>query len=193
MHSPIDRRRIAAVVLAFVASVGGASSVSAETLVSQSGPIGVYSIDDSPGHPGARCRYGEGAGGGEQVLERIRALPPVVYARDVTAGVDVQNVRWRIWLWRKQPGGSWHGFSSQSQTMSASDVDPAAFTPMAATINSEFGSRFKMRFIIDWLNPNAPDGEVISELDWYKHIFRSEEFGDDVYVVYNKCRDYVPG
>src|SRR5687768_178409 len=78
MRRPFFRRASLTVAAVVVATIASGSPATADTPISQSGSVGERRLIDRPNKPGARCRYEDGAGGGEQVLVRIRVRPPVV-------------------------------------------------------------------------------------------------------------------
>jgi len=61
------------------------------------GGRGHHAVTDTLHHPGARCQYDPAT----RALTAIRVRPPVVEARNLTDGPDLQSVGARVWLERR--------------------------------------------------------------------------------------------
>lgn len=166
----------------------------ADTLISSSGMVGPNHLNDSAAQPGARCWYEEGGGSGEEVLTSIRVKPPVVFARDTTAARDKQKIRFRAIIQRRDGAGPWVVDSTRSATAFAWDDTQAAFGNLNVSVDSHFGSKFRARVEITFYSkPGATwiqTGQVVREVDWYRHVFYSTDYGNDVRTVGGYCKDY---
>jgi hypothetical protein len=169
-------------------------TVYADTLISTSGHVGPNHLNDSAGHPGARCSYVEGGGSGEEVLSSIRVKAPVVFARDTTAARDKQKIRFKAMIQRKDGAAAWMTILTPSATAFAWDDTMASFSPITVHVMSHFGSKFRVRVEITFYSkPGATwiqTGQVLREVDWYRHVFHSTDYGDDVRTVADYCKDY---
>ena len=183
-------------VLAATAGVLLAPGVSmADTRISSSGKVGAHHLDDTFAHPGVRCHYQDGAGGGDEDIDHLTVMPPVLYAVDKTGARDKQLVGWRAVIQRRDPGGSF-------VTVQLGGIHKAwAWDDTAAALYARdypetprYPSDFRVRILMFWYASNGTvTGTALSEVDWYKKIYRSSDFGDDIATLHNFCRDYFPG
>lgn len=166
----------------------------ADTQISSSGQVGPNHLKDSAGKPGARCWYEEGAGSGEEVLTSIRVKPPVVFARDTTAARDKQKIRFKAIIQRRDGAGAWVIDSTRSTTAFAWDDTKASFGNLDVSVFSHYGSKFRARVEITFYSLSGGSwmqtGKVLREVDWYRHVFYSSVYGNDVRTVGNYCKDF---
>jgi hypothetical protein len=166
----------------------------ADTLVSSSGQVGPNHLKDSAGKPGARCWYEEGGGSGEEVLTSIRVKPPVVFARDTTPARDKQKIKFKAIIQRRNGAGAWVVEATRSTTAFAWDDTKAGFGPLNVSVFSHYGSRFRARVEITFYSMSGGSwmqtGKVLREVDWYRHVFYSTDYGNDVRTVGGYCKDY---
>jgi hypothetical protein len=188
--------RLLTILGAIVVTLGAAGFATADTPIGHNGKVGMHSLIDTAAHPGARCFYVDGAGGGDQDIDYIRIRPPQVFARDVTDGRDEQLVAWRAVIQRREQGSSNWVVDSISGLHDAPawDDTPASFSPIELNVASHFGSKLRVRVRMFWYkNGGMPVGSATNEVDWYKKIYRSDEFGDDIATLHQRCADYYPG
>ena len=100
----------------------------ADTEVARNGLVGQFEVADGvPGQNGVYCRYNVDKHGR---LDYIYAAAPSVWARDVSAAEDTQNVGWRVIIKRQKPGQTTLSpfFRSATRRDVATDASPAIFT-----------------------------------------------------------------
>ena len=189
-------RRIIAALAGTLVLLIVPSSAAADTPISSSGVVGEHHLKDTMAKPGAVCRYRDGAGGGDQDLHLLRVKPPVIFAANTTSGRDRQLVGWRILVQRRDAG------SSQFVTVHKGGIHTAwAWDDTAATlfareysVASRYGSDFRVRIKQFWYSGGGSvSGHATNEVDWYKKIYLSDEFGDDIETLHQYCPDYYPG
>ena len=179
-----------------VAALMAASTLTvyADTLISTNGQVGPNHLNDTAGHPGARCWYDEGGGSGEEVLTSIRVKAPVVFARDTTAARDKQKIRFTALIQRKDGAAAWMTILTPTTTAFAWDDTKASFSPITVHVASHYGSKFRARVEITFYSKPGGSwiqtGQVVREVDWYRHVFYSTSYGDDVRTVADYCKDY---
>lgn len=179
-----------------VAALLAASTMTtyADTVISTSGQVGPNHLKDSAAKPGARCWYEEGGGSGEEVLTSIRVKPPVVFARDTTAARDKQKIRFKAIIQRRDGGGAWVVDATRSTTAFAWDDTKANFGNLNVSVFSHYGSRFRARVEITYYSMSGGSwmqtGKVLREVDWYRHVFYSTDYGNDVRTVGGYCKDF---
>ena len=179
-----------------VAALMAASTLTvyADTVISSSGQRGMNHLNDSAGHPGTRCWYEEGAGSGEEVLTSMRVKAPVVFARDTTAARDKQKIKFKAIIQRRDGAGAWVVDRTASTTAFAWDDTAASFEPINLNVNSHYGSKFRARVEITFYSMSGGSwmqtGQVLREVDWYRHLFYSTDYGNDVRTVADYCKDY---
>lgn len=174
--------------------VASTLTVYADTVISSSGQRGMNHLKDTAGHPGARCWYEEGGGSGEEVLTSIRVKAPVVFARDTTAARDKQKIRFKAIIQRRDGAGAWVVDSTRSTTAFAWDDTKASFGNLNVSVFSHFGSRFRARVEITFYSMSGGSwmqtGQILREVDWYRHVFYSTDYGNDVRTVSGYCKDF---
>lgn len=179
-----------------VAALMAASTLTvyADTVISSSGQRGMNHLNDTAGQPGARCWYEEGGGSGEEVLTSMRVKAPVVFARDTTAARDKQKIRFKAIIQRRDGAGAWIVDRTASTTAFAWDDTAASFGPINLNVTSHYGSKFRARVEITFYSLSGGSwvqtGQVLREVDWYRHVFYSTSYGNDVRTVANYCKDY---
>ncbi|HUP83756.1 MAG TPA: hypothetical protein VM284_06170 [Candidatus Limnocylindria bacterium] len=179
-----------------VAALMAASTLTvyADTLISSTGHTGPNHLRDSMSHPGARCWYEEGGGSGEEVLTSMRVKAPVVFARDTTPARDRQKIRFKAIVQRRDGAGAWVFDAARSTTAFAWDDTMASLGNLNVAVFSHFGSKFRARVEITYYSMSggswAQTGQVLRAVDWYRHIFYSADYGNDVRTVADYCRDY---
>jgi hypothetical protein len=192
--------------LRYVAAIGGvlalllttAPAAGADTRVGHWGQTARHHLRDTARNPGARCLYQDGAGGGDEDLYMIRVRPPVVYARNESAGTDRQLVGRTIIVQVKIPGFGWINDKVSAEDYQwATDRRPAPFTVTDIGVTPRYGAKFRIRITMTWYGTAAAGyptlGQATNEVDWYKKIYRSSEFGDDIAILAQRCPDYYPG
>jgi hypothetical protein len=60
------------------------------------------------------------------------------------------------------------------------------------SVTSKFGADFRVRITMYWYaaDDSTVTGQATNEVDWYRKIFHSTDFGDDVRTLHNHCGDY---
>ena len=179
-----------------VAALMAASTltVSADTVTRTTGHVGPNHLNDSMGHPGARCWYDEGGGSGEEVLTSIRVKAPVVFARDTTPARDKQKIKFKAILQGRGGGNPWTWIVTASNTAFAWDDTKAAFAPIDIHVNSQYGWKFRIKVEITYYSMSGGSwtqtGQQTHLVDWYRHVFLSTDYGNDVRTVSGFCKDY---
>jgi hypothetical protein len=180
-----------------VAALMIASTVTtyADTVIATSGHVGPNHLNDSAAHPGARCSYVEGGGSGEEVLSSIRVKAPVVFARDTTGARDKQKIRFTALIQRKDGAAAWMTILTPTATAFAWDDTKASFSPTTVHVASHYGSKFRVRVQITFYSMSGGSwmqtGQVVREVDWYRHYFVSADYGNDIGTDAGFCDDYT--
>ena len=126
------KRRASRASLAFAAAFGAlviaSGTVSAATELKTSGNIGQYTINEAEGD--VLCSYELGGG----YLNAIAVVAPDIYARSKTAGVDQQQVGWRVVVKSRPQGAPPQPtttlFTSAVFKSNATDATPATLLPI---------------------------------------------------------------
>ncbi len=190
----ITRQRGLAAVFALGSLILSSGLALADTDVTYSGTVGRHHLRDTNANPGVKCRYQEGGGSGEEVLYQLVIKPPVVFAVDDTAGRDAQHVGWRALIQRRNHGAAAFTTIAQSTVMTATAFEDVAapFSSRTMAVTSKFGADFRVRITMYWYASNGTTvtGQATHEVDWYRKIFHSTDYGDDVRTLHNYCGDY---
>lgn len=180
-----------AALLVLVLNTGVAS---ADTVISSSGSVGSHHLRDSNAKPGVKCLYQEGGGSGEEVLYQLTVKPPVMFAVNRTGARDRQLVGWRAQIQRRNHGAAAFVTIATGGLHTANAWDDTAATLSARTygVTSQFGADFRVRIVMFWYAANGATvtGQATNEVDWYRKIFHSVDYGDDVRTLHNYCGDY---
>jgi hypothetical protein len=194
MSRVISWQRGFAVVAALVAVFVTSGLAWADTPISHSGTVGPHHLRDTNAKPGVKCRYQEGGGSGEEVLYQLVIKPPAVFAVDDTVARDAQHVGWRALIQRRNHGAASFTTIAQSSVMTATAFEDVAapFSSRTMAVTSKFGSDFRVRITMYWYATDGTTvtGQATNEVDWYRKIFHSTDFGDDVRTLHNYCGDY---
>ncbi len=193
----ICRRALLALAATAVLLLGPGTAV-ADTPISSSGTVGAHHLNDTRARPGVRCLYQDGAGGGDEDLYLLTVRPPVIFAANATRRRDSQLVGWRAIVQRKDPGSARFVTVQQSglHTAWAWDDTAAVLYARDVAVTSQYGSSFRVRILMFWYSPaggGGTTGTATSEVDWYRKIYRSTDFGDDIRTLAHSCPDYYPG
>ena len=171
----------------------------ADTPISSDGTVGTHHLNDSNGRPGVRCLYQDGAGGGDEDLYLLRVKPPVLFAANTNGTREKQLVGWRAMIQRRDAGSARFVTVKQSGLHKAWAWDDTAAVLYArdVSVTSQYGSDFRVRIRMFWYSPDGggwkTTGKATNEVDWYRKIYRSSDFGDDIATLANACPDYYPG
>lgn len=194
MTRHVTRQSGFALVGALVALVLGSGLALADTPISSSGGVGAHHLKDTNAKPGVKCLYEEGGGSGEEVLYQLTVKPPVMFAVNSTVHRDKQIVGWRALIQRRNHG------AANFVTIATGGLHTAwAFDDMAAplsarsyAVTSKFGADFRVRIAMFWYAPNGTTvtGRATSEVDWYRKIFHSTDYGNHDATLHNFCGDY---
>lgn len=194
MSRHVTWQRVIALSAALLVLILSTGIASADSDVGYSGTVGKHHLRDSSAKPGVKCRYQEGGGSGEQVLYQLVVKPPVVFAVNDTAARDAQKVGWRIMVQRRNHGAASFVTIAQSSIKTATAFDDAAasFSSRTVPVISKFGADFRVHIQMLWYAANGTtvSGWAIHEVDWYRKIFRSVDYGNDVRTLHNYCGDY---
>jgi hypothetical protein len=186
---------IAGLTGALIILLSSAGATAADTSLGHRGKVGPHHLIDTAAHPGAKCFYVDGAGGGDEDIDHIRVRPPVVYARNTTAGQDQQTVGWRARIQRLEAGSSTWTTDQTSgiHLATAWDNTPASFNTIQLSVVPHYGSKLRVRVLTYWYKSGSVVGLALNEVDWYRKIYKSTEFGDDIATLHQRCADYYPG
>jgi hypothetical protein len=183
-----------AVAAALVALFVTSGLALADTPISHSGTVGPHHLRDTNDKPGVKCRYQEGGGSGEEVLYQLVIKAPAVFAVDDTVARDAQRVGWRALIQRRNHGAASFVTIAQSSVMTATAFEDVAapFSSRTMGVTSKFGADFRVRITMYWYaaDDTTVTGQATNEVDWYRKIFHSADFGDDVRTLHNYCGDY---
>jgi len=165
-----SRRYVAALVgLLALVIPGGAL---ADTPLSHSGTYGPHRLaETASGGAGARCLYGTAA----HRLDQVRALAPLMKARDDTpgAGNDPQKVAWRAIFQGVTPSGFRTLLVTGKQFAIAND-DAFATFPLPWVTWTADGPGYQVRVLIDFYwygiaDPANVVGFARHRVDYYRH------------------------
>lgn len=194
MSRHVTLQRGFALIGALIALLLSSGLAVADTPISSSGSVGAHHLADTNVHRGVKCLYQEGGGSGEEVLHQLTVKPPVIFAVDKTGGRDKQLVGWRALIQRRNHGAA--SFvtitTGALHTAFAWDDTAASLSTRTYSVTSQFGADFRVRIAMFWYAANGitVTGQATSEVDWYRKIFHSADYGDDVRTLHNFCGDY---
>jgi hypothetical protein len=139
---------LAAVVAGIATTAPG--SVLAGSELPHEGPYGVHSLIDRSESGGAICEYSESGD-----IVRVSARRPVVYARDMSGGVDSQVVGRRVAFEATNSNpilGPWETISTTSlRTATATDRRMAALPKANLDVSTTALQWYRIRVIMTWL------------------------------------------
>lgn len=194
MSRHITWQRGIALSAALIVLMLNAGVASADTDVSFSGTVGMHHLRDTNAKPGVKCRFQEGGGSGEQILYQLTVKPPVIFAVNKTGARDRQLVGWRAQIQRRNAGAAAFVTIATGglHTANAWDDTAAALSARTYGVTSKFGADFRVRIRMFWYAANGitVTGQATHEVDWYRKIFHSVDYGDDVRTLHNYCGDY---
>jgi hypothetical protein len=164
--------RVASFGAPLLALTLAASPVTAETIVSSSGKVGPYEINDQSGGPyGANCLY-ETSNPGE--LDKINIRPPA-NVHSYGASSSSQWVGWRYIIGRDAPpiDGHWVTYHQSSIVKERvnNNTDPSSFGRRTWTAPENVTGQWRVRIVIYWYKrPGSSEvsGKTKIEYDWYK-------------------------
>ena len=188
-------RSMAGLLGAVIILLGSAGVTAADTSLGHRGKVGPHHLNDTASHPGAKCFYVDGAGGGDEDIDHILVRPPVIFARDTTAAQDQQMVGWKVRIQRLEAGSSsWvTDQTSAIHLATAWDDTPASFNTIQLSVVPHYGSKLRVRVLTYWYKGGSVVGLALNEVDWYRKIYKSPDFGDDIATLHQRCADYYPG
>jgi hypothetical protein len=159
--------RLAAMVFTMLAVL--ASPAAAFTVLNQTGSQGDYLVGDSSGDPGGRCGYGPENSHGVSKLVWVKVFAPAVEARDITAEVDRQQVRWRAKIQlADSETGPWTTVRRSPWEQDRAYEDQAADFHAVKLFHSTSGDRWYRAIVqIQWLHGGAKEGGVTGSIDFY--------------------------
>ena len=162
-------RLTTAVVVALVLAIGLSGTASATVVVGSHGVTGELGTHDSQDTPEGKCGYSAENSSGEAFLRWIRVIPPQAIARDVTAGRDSQQIKWKFKIQRSTSGGPWKNVaSSPVQTKTAYDDTPAPFKAMKVYANGTSGmQRFRATVTVTWVRNGSDEGWIKFWIEYY--------------------------
>jgi hypothetical protein len=142
-------------------------SVLAQKELGHHGKVGQHSLNEANGD--VVCHYDPGTAN----LTSISVRAPTMFARDRTAGVDAQDVGWRIFVQRKLATETSFKVVKKSSTFKApaTDVDAASFKSQTVTLTPPENSSYRIVVKMTWYRA---DGSVAG---WSKH--RVEAYTED--------------
>jgi hypothetical protein len=171
------RLRILVISATVAAAALGVAQPALAQQLSQTGTVGVHSMTDTSGHPGAIGRYKWYASDNAGYLNRFYVNPPNMRA---VAGNASQTVGWLYMVERKDCGlggcGPWkHTFTSVEFTAVTSDAHNASFSQATASVTgpcdhgcSDGGSLYRITVKMIWHHPNGSvQGTVLFRIHWY--------------------------
>ncbi len=124
----------------------------ADTQLSDRGQFGEHKLRDLRNNPGAICTYDESS----YHLQSMEVRPPRVLASDLSAGEDQQDVGWQFLIKRRLAGGSKVTvYSSSTQSTTATDTAPAAFTRMSTAFVPDYPGPFTVVIRMYWYEPGG--------------------------------------
>lgn len=164
----ITRPALLALAVA-VSLLASATGVLADTPVSHSGVFGAHYLQDTFEYAGVHCHYSNPG----PDLDRIRVRFPIVYARDLSAGRDSQEVGWRFNL-QSSPtsSGPWTTiYRSPVERLSAFDDSPALFHGKTYSLHGEFGVLYRVLIGMRWyaVGGNTIEGNVTHRVDYHAY------------------------
>lgn len=165
------RLGLTASAVAFVVVALAAAPALADTEAGHTGLTGTHSLRDTADKPGATCTYKpKGVTDVPFSLASVRVRPPIVFARDVTGGVDQQRTGWRFSLERKLFSEStWtEVFRSATQKAQASDASAAAFSAMSGKppLPTQLAA-YRVVVKMFWYRNGATEGTATHIVDFY--------------------------
>lgn len=147
-------------------AIAGATPISADTPVTQSGLYGVHYLADSAEYPAATCAYDT-----RTVIRSVRVRAPFVYARNTTPGIETQSVSWQFLIQARTPGTSaWTTVvTSASQKRTTTDARVADFTPVTKAFGGTAAKEYRVLVVVRWYGSGGTTevGRVTHRVDWY--------------------------
>ena len=142
----------------------------ADTNILDRGLYGEHSLRDRRSNPGAVCMYDNAW----SQLQSIGVRAPRVFARDLTASEDSQDVGWQFWIKRRVEAARWVTvYASSTQIATGTDATAAAFTRMSTTFVPNYPGPFRVVVRMFWYDTTGAI-EGMSK-HWVDHYARRTE------------------
>jgi len=151
-----------------------ASPALADTGAGHTGKVGTHSLLDTADKPGATCTYKD-----KNVhdvpfsLVSVRVRPPIVFARNVSSGVDQQKTGWRFSIERRVFSSAiWSPvFASGTQRASATDSSAASFTSMTGKppLPTE-AADYRVKVTTLWFRNGTTEGSAADFVGFYRRV-----------------------
>jgi hypothetical protein len=149
-----------------------AATATADTPLGHQGKVGSHRLRDSAGRPGVECFYESTNPNSptESTLEGLNVRPPVVFARNATAGVDRQDVGWQFIVQRHHNTTWTEVLRTSIHFKSATDSTPAAFEKRGTNFLGNSASRYRVIVKTYWLSSTngVVAGTARNRVDFYK-------------------------
>jgi len=180
-----------------VALLVGAQPVAADTELGHTGTVGLHSLLDTPGNPGATCKYKYLSEYQIGRLKRIVVFPPRMRA---VAGKDAQTVGWNFTVQRREAGlggsGPWENrYTSPEMTAVTDDAHNASFDQASVSVTTPFGpdvedaiALYRVHIKMFWHRPNGSvQGTAKHRVNYYRSVYTNRSGSG---VQENVCGDY---
>jgi hypothetical protein len=180
------RSRVAtAALVALVMAVGLTLPASAWVALKDQGTRGNFVLDDSGAHPGAKCGYAPADEHATAYFRWMKVFAPKMWARSTSGGRDHQQVSWKFQLQKSVNSGPWQNIrTSATQTRTAYDDTPAAFTALKVYYNGNFADKLRAIVTMKWLRNGSAEGLVKLRLEYYSVKW---DVGSPAYVYTDAC------
>lgn len=181
------RPAVVAALLGLLIVLTVAAPASAFEIITESGQHGDFGFPhDDLSQPGARCGYSAPNSSGAAQLVFIKVAPPLIGARDVTAGRDEQNASWQVRIEGKPVNaGTWRTVAhSAPQTRTTFDDASASYAPIKLSIHGTQGNIYRALAVFKWLRNGAVEGKVKVRMEYYAVKWT---VGSPDYVFTNAC------
>jgi hypothetical protein len=164
------RRSVLASAVGLLTLVLSAGTALAETEVGHTGLVGDHQLNESSGNRIVTCRYANSDLGG--YLKAFEIRTPTIWARDLNANVNSQNVGWQVIVQRKKPGGSWKSFYKSSILKAMASDNVSAFFA-TRTIDESMvlfpsTGMYRIRSKMFWYRNGSVEGTANHQYDYYE-------------------------
>ena len=167
-----------------VISISGVAS--AAVVIRNTGSHGAYYVVDYDTQPGGRCGYGAENSAGQAYVKWIWFRKPEVYARDINANRNQQQVKLTYSLQHRVAGSmtKWKTVATKTQTNTAWDDTRAAFASQKVYAPNTSTQVWRGVVNLKWMRNGSVEGQVTYRIEWYSVMWT---VGDPNYVYQNWC------
>ncbi len=139
---------------------------------------------DDPSHPVAKCGYSAPHSDGFAYLRWVKVQAPRIAARDITGGLDEQQVSWQAIIQRSSGSGWTTIKTSAAHQFTANDANSTAHSAVKVYVTATNDDSWRAVIRINWLRSGSTEGWVKARIQYYGVKWT---VGDPAYVFADAC------